>query len=164
MAGYSFDYSKSNNALIAEGDGKLPLSRAARATKIPAELIGRFVDRCEWHHSSKFYNRVDYYDLAEIEETFGRADSDLANPEAVAALAAWKPAPKTLGERHEGCIAEWLEWSGSRNRPRAEQRRADGIAVTVKGSFATLHLPGGDLRKKLGARGFVIRLADGRRL
>lgn len=162
MAGYN-GFSKSNNAIAAEREGRFPLSRAAKQAGVPAELIKRFVRAGEWHHSSSWYNRVDYYDVAEIKAVFGLASSEDfdAIPAAVEALAAHAPA-KTEAVRHEGCSAEWIEWSGSRTRPVAHERKAAAIAVTISGAFATLHLPGGDLRKKLTARGFELRGADGK--
>lgn len=68
MAGYD-GYSKSNNALDAEADGKYPLTHAVR---IVAETAGcsqrvarealKTVGPCEWHHTSMHYNRTNYYD------------------------------------------------------------------------------------------------------
>lgn len=70
MAGYD-GYSKSNNALTAESEGKYPLTHAVRSLAAlvgctqktaRAELLVQ--GPCEWHHSSKRYNRADYYDVA----------------------------------------------------------------------------------------------------
>jgi hypothetical protein len=70
MAGYS-GYSKSNNALVAESEGKMPLTEAtkmlaeiAHVTQKKAREIFKNVGPCEWHHTSKMYNRTDYYDIA----------------------------------------------------------------------------------------------------
>ncbi len=68
MAGYS-NYSKSNNAVEAESEGRYPLSKAARIvaketgiTIKKATSILKEIGTDEYHHSSKFYNAVDYYD------------------------------------------------------------------------------------------------------
>lgn len=74
MAGYS-GYSKSNNAVEAERGGKLPLTRAitrlshlAGCTRREARAALEAVGPCEWHHTSKFFNATDYYDVAEALE------------------------------------------------------------------------------------------------
>lgn len=68
MAGYD-GYSKSNNAVEAEADGRYPLTTAirivARETGVTIKEARRVLNELgtsEWHHSSKYYNAVDYYD------------------------------------------------------------------------------------------------------
>ena len=71
MAGYA-GYSKSNNAIEAESEGRMPMSRAcavvASATGLKRAdakaLLVRLHDG-EYHHTSKFYNRVKFYDTVE---------------------------------------------------------------------------------------------------
>jgi len=70
MAGYC-GYTKSNNALAAEAEDKLPLTRAVAALAERAGVKRRLAREvlmargaCEWHHTSKRYNRTDYYDVA----------------------------------------------------------------------------------------------------
>ena len=69
MAGYDWNSGKSNNAVDAEENGKLPLSRAvksvARRTGIKQKDTRQFIKwlgNCEYHHTSKFYNATEYYD------------------------------------------------------------------------------------------------------
>lgn len=69
MAGYN-GWSKSNNAVAAENDGRYPLSIGKKiiADKIgisqkAASYILSFFNGGEWHHTSKFYNATDYYDV-----------------------------------------------------------------------------------------------------
>jgi hypothetical protein len=71
MAGYD-GYSKSNNAVDAEGEGRYPLTKAARIvaretgiTVKAARSILLEIRTIEYHHSSKFFNCVDYYDTKE---------------------------------------------------------------------------------------------------
>ena len=71
MAGYD-GYSKSNNALDAEAEGKYPLTIAvkklaavAEVTQKEARRVLKAIGRCEYHHTSKFYNTTDYYDVGE---------------------------------------------------------------------------------------------------
>lgn len=81
MAGYC-GWSKSNNAVAAEHEGKLPLSRAvavvareAGCTRKQARAALEAVGPCEWHHTSKKYNPTDYYEVAEAVDRL-RFDAD----------------------------------------------------------------------------------------
>ena len=78
MVGY-VGWSKSNNAILAENEGKLPLSRAIRAVAkaVPcSQRVARenleAIGSCEWHHTSKHYNITYYY---EVEAAVHRARS-----------------------------------------------------------------------------------------
>lgn len=67
MAGYD-GYSKSNNALAAESDDKYPLTHAVKrvaemagCTQKTARAALLEIGPTEWHHTSKNYNKTDYY-------------------------------------------------------------------------------------------------------
>jgi hypothetical protein len=73
MSGYDWAAGKSNNAVAAEANGKMPASHLAKRIKrhkrfrgCTAGDIARTMDACEWHHSSKFYNQVYYYDFRDL--------------------------------------------------------------------------------------------------
>ncbi|MBF0393163.1 MAG: hypothetical protein HQL38_10815 [Alphaproteobacteria bacterium] len=175
MAGYC-EFSKSNNALDAEAGGRFPASLLARRLGVKTGAIQAILEPCEWHHTSKHYNRTRYYDgAALLALAQGETPDDLDAEEIAAAqstldaLRAWRPAaaePITLS----GCTVSWLEWSGSARRPRAEERRAsDCTVIWAGGAFVTITCPDGtEMKKKLGARGlFIVRagfLPDGRGL
>lgn len=151
MSGYS-GFSKSNNAVAAEADGRFPASVVARRLKVPTEYVRERIGTREWHHSSKFYNVVKYYDLEEcaewLESDEGRAD-----------FADWKAAQKTRqASTRTGCRVEWLEWVGTRNHPRAINRSADGCTVTDDGgAFYKITMPDGSaMRKKKDCKGLEI--------
>jgi len=61
MSGYC-EYSKSNNAVESEEDHRFPMSRLCRLYGLKTKSVKDLVDPCEWHHTSKFYNEVYYYD------------------------------------------------------------------------------------------------------
>ena len=70
MTGYC-GFSKSNNAIAAEKDGRFPLTaavpmlaRGLKITKAAARKILKESSACEWHHSSKYYNVIKYYDVS----------------------------------------------------------------------------------------------------
>ena len=73
MAGYN-GYSKSNNAVSAESRACLPLTHAVNYVvektgikkSLAKKLVTEFADFGEWHHSSKFYNVVKYYEAGQI--------------------------------------------------------------------------------------------------
>lgn len=72
MAGYN-GYSKSNNAMMAEQNGRYPMTQAVKvvraATGLSTKVIKARLEALwggEWHHSSKMYNRVNYYDAEQL--------------------------------------------------------------------------------------------------
>lgn len=159
MAGYNWLAGMSNNAVAAYDSGLLPASKIGR---VPAALIEKFCRHVEWHHASKAFNRVKFYDPAEVLQTFGLAgDPEAADPAAVAALAEWTAAKNRGPQVYTNCRVEWIEWSGTLSRPRATERVAEGCTVSVKGQTATVTLPDGStLTKRLTTRGFRFRPAD----
>lgn len=76
QSGY-FGSSRSVRAVEAEEEGKLPLSRAIPiiskklgiTRKAARELI-ESVGPCEAHHTSKYANLTDYYDLYDVEHEY----------------------------------------------------------------------------------------------
>lgn len=72
MAGY-FNYSKSNNAVAAERDGKYPATRFAQIYGFKsAKSVRECLKSSEWHHTSKRYNITDYYDFESYLENIER--------------------------------------------------------------------------------------------
>lgn len=73
MSGYHF-YSKSNNAIDAENNERYPLTKAANifakkmnCTVSKAKAFLKSQGTSEWHHTSKFYNQTQYYDVSDYE-------------------------------------------------------------------------------------------------
>ena len=73
MAGYSWDDGKSWNAVAAESEGRFPASfwtkwlrRWPRYRGLTAADIHELVPSSEWHHSSKYFNIVKYYEVEDI--------------------------------------------------------------------------------------------------
>lgn len=160
---YGNTNSRSRGARLAEAAGRYPATRMAAYLRrlglfrgaTAADITGA-VESTEWHHVGNFAARVPYYGLDDIYR-FRR--------ELRAAITARRAAAKPAEMRYDGCMAEWLEWSGTRTHPHATQRRAERIAITRRGKFVILHLGAGGgapVRKKIGARGLVITLPDGR--
>lgn len=150
MSGYAQDHSKSNNAIAAENSGRFPASILAKQLRVKTGAIRALCHPCEWHHTSKFYNSVDYYDLESAHEI-------------ITELRAWKAPAKNL-EVFEHCSGAYLIWSGSRRHPRATLVTFSGVKATRKGDWFTLELDAVHLRKRKDTTGFVIRDSHGKRL
>ena len=80
MAGYNWRAGKSNNAVAAETQGLVVKSKItadwlkAHGIKEKVSFIkflirGGIIVAEEWHHTSKFFNRTDYYSAEVITET-----------------------------------------------------------------------------------------------
>lgn len=65
MSGYSWDRGMSNNAVAAYSAGELPASKAARQFGFKSvAALRRHIRPSSWHHTSKFYNSTDFFDVS----------------------------------------------------------------------------------------------------
>lgn len=147
MAGYC-GFSKSNNAVAAEEDGRFPASTLAKRLGVKTGAIKALMDSYEWHHTSSRYNKTDYYDEQEALEM-------------IDALRAWKQPAKDEAT-YSGCKVTWLEWGGTRKHPRACEMTTENATVTIKGEWATFEHRGRAIRKKITTRGFQVVASDGK--
>lgn len=93
MAGY-IDRSMSVNAHIARQDGLLTYSELKAWQKRAVDAFA--IRPCEWHHTSKTYNRTDFYD-----------PEDFANLNP----ADYPPIrKKDTADEPEEAVYEWKEW------------------------------------------------------
>lgn len=177
MAGYQ-GYSKSNNAIDAEATGAATATALARELKCSSAAITANLHADEWHHTSAKYNRTDYYrepslvivanerfaafadrrSAMKVAAEDGLRASDLRDALAMLVkLRAWRSA----GEgRFANCVAKWTEWSGSGRRKTSEEVCHTGVEVTVKGAWAIVHAPSGDIRKKRSGNWFTLKLGE----
>lgn len=163
MAGYN-GFSMSNNAVTAYEDGERPLSKWTKAdilsaieeqeielkcsieklNKLPVKVLKRVgLTYSSWHHTSNHYNRTDFYslDLDRIQDlTDEKIDKLILNYKENK-----KAETKPLEEKWE---CAFLEWSGTRNHPKAKEVIEEGI---VKGDW--FYRKDGS-KKKTTARGF----------
>jgi hypothetical protein len=130
MAGY-YGFSKSNNAVEAERSGLMVASKLAacaakawpRLRGLKAADVEEVVRPVEWHHTSKMYNCVNYY---AFESLFERGVRGRLYRLVLARRAAKAAKPVTL----TGCTVKWLEWGGTRAKPKATERVAHFCEVT----------------------------------
>lgn len=163
MAGYC-GYSKSNNAIYAEENLVFPASILSKKLKVTTEAIKSLLSPCEWHHTSSWYNSVDYYDGSlliplshnEIPD-FCDEDDLFEAAEILLNLRSYR-SPKKTGWIDEDCTVEWIEWSGSRRRPKAIEHREEHCKVEFNGrSTHKITTPSGYIfSKREGANGFHV--------
>lgn len=149
MAGY-YGFSKSSNAIEAEDNGRFSASQLARRLGVKAGAIKAILSPSEWHHTSKHFNPTDYYSEEDALEILDR-------------LRARREPKKTI-QVFENCSGHYLEWSGTRKHPRADEITFTGIRVSKKGKWFTLELPRGPVRKGEHTRGFHLRDSQGKHL
>jgi hypothetical protein len=155
MAGYS-GYSKSNNAIRAEDQGKLTLTQFKKTYKLETQTIEAFFKPCEWHHTSSFYNETNYYDPEEIKETFAEFG------DAIEKYNADILSKNKQVETYENCEVHYIEWVGSRNYSKAIERTLHNVNITKKGQTYTITDQDGNklLSKREDTKGFYFITHD----
>jgi len=163
-SGYN-GYSMSNRAVEAYSNGEKPLSKWTKAEIISA--VSEFdSDKAEllksvkaltlkekvlccssWHHTSSRYNKTNFY----------RIDEDFVNgltEEDIAEMALTKRDVKKESKTYKGDIF-YLEWSGTRNYPKAEEKCLNNVNIEERGSFYYVTDDAGNklLKKKIGSNG-----------
>lgn len=161
MAGYD-GFSMSNRAKQAYEDGIVPASviakqigRGATAKGVAHVLVPK-----EWHHTSKTFQRTEFYDLAgEIAKwAETRAKSiDQAKREIEDLIVAASKVSR-VKVTHENCDVEWLEWEGGFKHPRAVEAYAAGCRVIETGGQFVLveFTTGKTMKKRRDCRGFCV--------
>lgn len=129
MAGYK-DYSMSNNAVAAYQSGEMPKSKwtkaAIMAEIMESELTDEQKSACKsikvaalkelaliktsWHHTSDHYNKTDFYSV-----DIGKLDG--MTPAQITA----RTEPEKAEATTQTAKVEYLTWTGSRKRPKAEK-------------------------------------------
>ena len=122
MAGY-FEFSKSNNAVAAEESGRYPATTLGKLLGVKPKAIKALLTASEWHHTSSHFNKTDYYDAGEAQERLEE-------------LKAWQE-PKAGEIIHPGCSGEFVDWSGTRNHPKATVVKFESLEVVEKGDWFT---------------------------
>lgn len=156
-------YSKSNNAVAAEKEGRFPASVAAKKLGVKTGAIKLHLDTNEWHHTSNRYNKTMYYDIADLllykeggREALEAKGYDAEDIDTVENtyndMKAYKE-PKADEQVYRADV-EYVEWGGTRSHPKANVQNHKNIVVREKGSFYTFTLPNGTtVRKKIGSNG-----------
>ena len=153
MTGYNYEEGMSNNAMHAYALGIKPLSQITaddlkaagwRGTKRLAVHLTKVKvwPPCEWHHSGgTWYNKVDFYDPAELIEVW---DGGMTESERTGHIEACK-APKAP-EQSQRVTGRFAIWGGSRKRPKLEGYQI--FTGTKVGDW--IELDGGGKKKATG--------------
>ena len=148
MTGYNYAAGMSNAALDAYENGNKPLSKITaldlklagwHGTKAEARRLAKsgFWHPSEWHHSGgTWYNRVDFYDPADLVKTWEKAGPDSRS----IALAQDEP-----GEEKR-VTGEYTIWGGSRKHPTIVGY--EPFTGTLRGNW--IHLDVGGKKKANG--------------
>lgn len=162
-AGYQ-GYSKSNNAIEAESEGRFPASVAAKKLGVSTEAIRENIPTSEWHHYSNHYNQVYVYDITPYlmlkngEDMLDDYDEDEINEfkEIYAHMKEMSKPNKDDGKKYKANV-DYIEWTGSMKHPKANKHHYENIKVLEKGHFYTFYLPNGEeVRKKIGSNGTYV--------
>lgn len=151
MAGYC-NYSMSNNAVGAYHDGRKPLSKitakdVAEAGFTEPLAFAKWLakhghwDASEWHHTSKEYNRTDFYDADDLADWWNNDLDQAQRDKYLADYRDTKPKP-TVEVRVTGT---YTEFTGSRNHPKPVQIAFTG---TLRGDW--IHLDNGKRKRATG--------------
>ena len=166
MAGYADDFSKSNNAIDAEANGRFPASVISKKLGIPVAFLKENFHTSEWHHTGTYYNHTAYYDLAAVKEWLaGTGDYEVRGTESSGSdkLAEWrmkqKEAKEAGGDVLSGVEIKYLEWSGTKNHPHATEIALQNVTIVRKPGQKMVTITSADgktFRKALDTRGFQI--------
>ena len=134
---------KSDNALLAEAESRYPITEATK--RLRDELVQREIkatlQQCrraleeygydgEWHHVSRYANKVNYYDVSAVLEML-----DEPNSRKVLETFLAKPSRKLTTEaKTVHVLISWKTWHGSRNYRKSSEHEWGGTAQ-VKGSW-----------------------------
>lgn len=157
-------YSMSENAASAYRCGEMPLSKWAKADimeaisnsevelncstenlkKLPVKTMKQeLLYNSSWHHTSSHFNKTNFYRLDEdrlAELTDAEIDRLLEESK--------KPKTEKKEPEDEKWECAFLEWSGTRNHPKATRRVEEG---TIKGDW---FFRKDGSKKKISANGF----------
>jgi hypothetical protein len=155
----------SNRAVEAYSNGEKPLSKWTKAEIISAvseidsdkaELLKsvkaltlkeKVLYCSSWHHTSSRYNKTNFY----------RIDEDFINgltEEDIAEMALENRNEKKKSKTYKGDIF-YIEWSGTRNYPKAEEKCLSNVNIEERGAFYYVTDDAGTelLKKKIGSNG-----------
>lgn len=160
LNGNGYDgYSMSNNARDAYDEGRKPLSQfttddvsdfnemlksrnistEVKSLRAFKDLMYKFGDTGEWHHTSNYYNETPFYSPDEVLDRVTEDDIIEANKPTVK--------EKTPIYKWKGDL-DYLEWGGTRAHPKATKRTLNDVEVEEKGNWYYVYKDGELLFRK----------------
>ena len=163
MTGY-YGYSKSNNAIQAEQNGLRTASNLAKYLSkkykkykgCTAKDISDNIHPEEWHHSSSWFNKVNYYDILSLRFAFVRRNIQKSIQK--------RENAKTV--IYKKCVVKWLEWQGTREHPKKVKKEDNNCTVEFygKSTYKITFCDGNSIVKRKGTNGlFIYRNRNGER-
>lgn len=158
-------HSMSNRARAAYEGGEKPLSKwtktdiLAEVKKIDSnkaellkgaslyELKANLLKQTSWHHTSKMFNKTNFYSLdADYVEKMDSED--------IARLIEGKARKTDPSKTYKGSIT-YLDWGGTQKHPKAVEKTLNDVNIEERGSFYIITDDDGNelLRKKMDSRG-----------
>ena len=164
-------YSMSNRAVDAYNDGRKPLSQfnsddlyvfnvelqqegyevQVKSLAAFKRLLKAYGSIGEWHHTSSYFNKTNFYDPFNILYK-------LSGDSLISAINdANEPLKKEKIEIYEGNF-EYLTWSGTKKHPKATKQFLTDVWIKEKGSFYYVYDKNGELliKKKIGSNGTCV--------
>ena len=141
MSGYCDDYSMSNNAREAKRAGRMTASEFGKRLKVSAQAISKFLRSKEYHHTSSYFNIIDFYDVESL--TGGGLREAIGLIKSMRAFDQERKRESRPIQKTGTAIVEY--WEGSRNYPRRVEKTITGN-FTLKGDWYIL--PDGSRKRK----------------
>ena len=143
---------KSDNALIAEDNGRFNASVICKKLKLPTEIVPFLPWGGEWHHVSAYANEVKYYDLEKVQEWLKTEEGVLALKEAKADRKAKKDEALLIIHRDVmiRCREYVTEWHNGRPRSISVTRQyaAKEVRIHPKKTMAEIIYANGQFERK----------------
>lgn len=146
-------FSMSERAASAYRHGLLPASKLAKVLGVSAAAVRECCRSAEWHHTSKNFNRTDFYRWEDDPDEETSQDQ----AERLARMKEFDRQKKAAVVETFAAQVEWIEWTGTRNHPKAIEH-SETAQVSLKGKCYTITLASGQtFRKFEGTNGFNVR-------
>lgn len=177
MSGY-YQLSKSNNAVLAERQGRFPATVIGEHLNIPYKFIQETcqwaIIKGEWHHTSMYFNQTKYYDENKI-RLWVENDKEMIKERGQrfdTALEKWirekldhTYQPKNNFKEYLNCSIIYLEWMGKGKMAKPTAKMGRGKVIDIGGKFVSCIMQDGQrFRKAKTAKGFQVFDSLGKRL
>lgn len=155
-------FRKTRLAKEAEMDNRFPATTAARKLGVHPKAIQTYLLPCERHQTG--FGTTEYYDIDIYLKLFFKqdiSDSGYSKERIRDVKDTWekmqKYKPEKTTEKRYTAEVSFLIFSGTKNNLKVTPYHYYDLEVIEKGQFYTFKTPSGDIRKKIGSRGTVVR-------
>ncbi len=148
----------------AKLDNRFPSTTAAKKLGVHPKAIQTYLLPCEWHQTGFNNKTTEYYDIdiylklyygKDISQYGFSAERIKDIKDTWDKLQDYKPEKTT--EKTYTAEVNYLIFTGPKDKLKVTPFHYYDIEVIEKGQFYTFKTPDGDVRKKIGSRGTVVR-------